>query len=57
MTNLHEIADNAMMIMGGHSILDIRDWLDIFTGGELETVELDILSDMVERRLKKQGGA
>jgi hypothetical protein len=30
----------------------LRDWLDTDTGGELDAKPLDILTDMLERRLR-----
>jgi hypothetical protein len=31
----------------------LRDYVDLQTGGELGCIELDILTDMVEARVKK----
>jgi hypothetical protein len=30
---------------------DIRDWVDMDSGGDLDAVQLDILTDMVIKRL------
>lgn len=33
---------------------NLRDQLDIRTGGELDTIELDLLTDMVEARIRNR---
>lgn len=50
---LSEIADTiAAGLSPGTSFDDIWDECDTATGGELDTVQMDILSKMVEQRLK-----
>jgi hypothetical protein len=46
-----EIADN---IKHGLSDDDIRDLIDLKTNGDLDTVQLDIMFDMVKRRLRSR---
>lgn len=49
-----ELADRAARILKVWGDPDhMRDELDLITGGELDCVQLDILCDMVERRLKE----
>lgn len=37
----------------GDSTLDLRDYLDIKTGGDLDCIELDILEDRVKAHVRK----
>lgn len=34
---------------------NVRDWLDIETGGELDTTQMDVLEDMFCKRLTQHG--
>lgn len=50
---MKELADRAAKILKAWGDPDrMRDEIDMISGGELDTTQLDILCEMVERRLR-----